>query len=99
MSMNEGMRRYDRARGRFLIAGTDYAKGTTNIPEAKVGSTRSFVRLWDVDGGQVAPVSPSAGWQRGQIVRGSQYVFVLTAIGPMYDPTNPLQSHYTRPNI
>ena len=47
-------------------------------------------------GAAIAPTDPHAGWQRGRLVRGSQYVFVLTKLGPMYDPTDPST---WRPNL
>lgn len=78
-------RRYHQPSGRFIVPEAD-SQGVT-LP----GHTRSFVRLWDADtveGVQKTPV-PSAGWARGDIIRHSQPAFVLTSLGPMYDPSNP----------
>ena len=80
-------RRYHQPSGRFYAPAAD-SQGVT-LP----GHTRSFVRLWDADtveGAYKTPVAP-AGWERGEIVRTSQPAFVLTSLGPMYDPTNPAE--------
>jgi len=95
--------RYDPARARFLTASGDMiTDAQTPIAEAKVGQTRAMVRLWDLEGGAVAPANPAAGWNRGQIVKGSQYVFVLTQLGPMRDPSDPAMRQkpaYWRPAL
>lgn len=83
---------YSVSRARYFVAGKDYANGTVSIPQASVGSTRTFVRLWDADAS-----TPSGGkstlqggmWQRGEIIRGAQPIFVLTSLGPMLDPSLP----------
>lgn len=78
-------RRYHQPSGRFYVSEAD-SQGVTMM-----GHTRSFARLWDADteeGVQKTPV-PLAGWQRGAIIRSSQPAFVLTSLGPMYDPSNP----------
>ena len=78
-------RRYHQPSGRFFPAEAD-SQGVT-LP----GHTRTFVRLWhadEEDGVQKTPHAP-AGWERGAIVRASQPAFVLTSLGPMWDPSNP----------
>jgi hypothetical protein len=88
------------AQSRFLTAPAGLV-GPQMKPqaEAMVGTSRTFVRLWDLEGEAVAPFNPAAGWQRGQLVRGSQYQFVLTSLGPMFDPSDPRTSHYWRPQV
>lgn len=69
-------------RGRF------FATSQYTTESAQMGDTRGFGRLWDVDNqGQMKGEVPQTGWSRGQIVRASQPVFVLTSLGPMYDVT------------
>ncbi|MGH7483982.1 MAG: hypothetical protein ACREMY_00075 [bacterium] len=85
-------KRYHAPTGRFYTAQAD-DQGVT-LP----GNTRTFVRMWDsdtVEGVQKSPV-PFAGWQRGEIIRHAQPAFVLTSLGPMWDPSNPAT---WRPNL
>jgi hypothetical protein len=90
--------RYDRERGRFRTDSGDFLTDAAKVVGvAPVGATRTFVRLWDSDTERVVPANPAAGWARGDLIRGSQYVFVLTSIGPMYDPTNPQGWRYGSP--
>ncbi|HEV7535156.1 MAG TPA: hypothetical protein VGP90_05940 [Acidimicrobiia bacterium] len=63
---------------------------------AGFGDTRGFGRLWDSDAALPETAQTMPGWERGSIVRQSQPVFVLTALGPMWDLTNPAG---WRPNI
>lgn len=77
-------------RGRFFADSQYQSDG------ASFGDTRGFGRLWDSDATlpETAPEMP--GWERGTIIRRSQPVFVLTALGPVYDPSNPAG---WRPNL
>lgn len=43
------------------------------------------------EGTGVQPTNPAAGWQRGDLVRAGQPVFVGVHPVPMYDPTDPAQ--------
>jgi hypothetical protein len=65
-------------RGRYFQS-TQYPTGATQM-----GDTRGFSRLWDEDS-MVEPAGDPTGWGRGQIVRSSQPMFLLTQLGPMYD--------------
>ncbi len=65
---------------------------TEGIPPKSLALTRGFLmgftRLWDTDAlGSSKSTLPTNGWARGDIVRSSQPVFVLTQLGPMYDVT------------
>lgn len=78
-------------RGRFFADSQYQSDG------ASFGDTRGFGRLWD-DGPEIMPETEGEmpGWERGSIIRRSQPVFVLTALGPVYDPSNPAG---WRPNL
>lgn len=78
-------------RGRY------FATSQYDSAEANFGRTRGFGRLWDADAdGVTKPDLNVAGWERGDLIRGSQPAFVLTSLGPVYDPTNPAG---WRPNL
>lgn len=74
---------YDRMSGYCNVARED----CQSTPE--MGRTRGFVRLWDIDAEGIVKGSPPNAWQRGELVRRAQPVFVLTSMGPMYDPSDP----------
>lgn len=78
-------KRYHQPSGRFTVAEAD-SQGVSDWT-----TTRTFVRTWDADtveGVQKTPV-PAAGWARGSVIRMGQPAFVLTSLGPMWDPTDP----------
>lgn len=77
-------------RGRFFTSSQYTAE------DAAFGDTRGFARLWDGEGAMVETAPEMPGWQRGQIMRTSQPVFVLTSLGPMLDKAGPAG---WRPNI
>lgn len=77
-------------RGRY------FADSQYTFDDTPVGATRGFSRLWDGDGAQPRTGEPIDGWERGVIVRRSQPVFVLTALGPSLDAVGPAG---WRPNI
>lgn len=69
-------------RGRYFVSSQYQSDG------ASFGDTRGFGRLWDSDSVVETPADPT-GWERGSIIRRSQPVFVLTQLGPVWDPSNP----------
>jgi hypothetical protein len=80
--------RYDPGLARFVLEGQNPAPD-----EARVGDTRAFVRLWDVDAELNGPpplnlkTAPVNGWQRGVLYRGATPALKLTWYGPMWDPS------------
>lgn len=71
-------------RGRYFVTSQYSQDG------APFGDTRGFSRLWDLDGvGSPKSTIPSASWSRGQLVRSSQPMFVLTQLGPSLEMAGP----------
>lgn len=71
-------------RGRYFISSQYATDG------AAFGDTRGFSRLWDLDGaGSPKTTVPSASWSRGELVRSSQPMFVLTQLGPPLEMAGP----------
>lgn len=77
--------RYDRRTGLFAIAQADVEPDPAGGPMGM----RGFVRTWDVDAEGVTKGAPLNSWSRGELVRSGQPIFVLTSLGPVYDPSAP----------
>ncbi|MGH7484143.1 MAG: hypothetical protein ACREMY_00890 [bacterium] len=74
--------RFDQRTGRFAVI-----EGQPG--EAEAGTTRTFTRMWDSDNFEAKQPVPATGWVRGNLVKMSQPVVVLTSLGPMWDPSAP----------
>jgi hypothetical protein len=66
-----------------------------NAPQ--VGIVRGLPGTYEADMfGYIVPSNPSAGWQRGAVIRGSSFTVRPPTYYPPFDPTAPQPAGWTR---